>query len=161
MISCGRRHIHFDERRIGDLVLQRDAIAKPSESADIAIGQALGLAYRMNVAVNAATRSRIPKNLPGYRRAKRGYLILAKTKNSCVWYRFYRAQVTETFAVEEHKPYRTAIYRPVYGSVIDVVTICWPRRIGRWCGDKLTLRIGLQIVPSSPVAADRFCRVQS
>ena len=71
----------------------------------------------MNGAVDAAKRPRVPDNFPGYIRAKRGYLTLAETKNSRVWYCFYRAQVTEAFAVEQHKPYLTAIYCIVYGRV--------------------------------------------
>ena len=145
LVSLARRHIHFDERSIGDLVLERDAIAQPSESADIAIGQALGAAFLVHLAANAVARPRVPDESPRLSSSpSAATLTVAETENGLVGYRFDRAQVTEAFAVEEHEPDCTAIDCPVYGGVIDVVTSCRPRLGGRRRQDKLTRRTGLK-----------------
>src|SRR5205814_3843850 len=87
--SFARRHVHLDERSIGNLVLERDTIAQPSESGDKTLGEVLlrGRAF-LNLAVNAVARPRLPDELPGDVRAERLYLIVAEPDNRAVGYRF-------------------------------------------------------------------------
>src|SRR5207249_6811146 len=78
LVSLARRHIHFDEGGIGNLVLEGDTIAQQSESTDITIREALGRAYLMNLATDAVASPRVPDDLPGDLLAKRGFLELAE-----------------------------------------------------------------------------------